>query len=251
MPLTKPRLVRYLYMILLLAYSLAGRTTITIAHRLSTIKDADCIYVMSDAGVLEKGKHDELLSNEDGPYAHLVAAQRLRESREDINIPDVVHVGQEPSEKAVESSADIEKVAMEEVALDRSNTLKSLASEIIERRKAQGLSKQEKEYSMFYLFKRMGKINKGEWKQYLFGSLFAMGNYPAFSDDLGFSQSVRSDWGCLPGFRYCLVCVKHGLCFPHGQGANYSVRQTALGVTGFSDPTAQGRRHAGDRNALW
>jgi len=30
---------------------------------------------------------------------------------------------------------------------------------------------------MFYLFKRMGRINQGEWKSYLFGSLFAIGQY--------------------------------------------------------------------------
>jgi ATP-binding cassette subfamily B (MDR/TAP) protein 1 len=83
----------------------------------------------------------------------------------------------ESREKAVGSSADIEKAAMEEVPLGRRNTSRSLASEIIEQRKAQGSSSQEKAYSMFYLFKRMGKINRGEWKQYLFGSIFAVGKY--------------------------------------------------------------------------
>jgi ATP-binding cassette, subfamily B (MDR/TAP), member 1 len=166
---------------------LAGRTTITIAHRLSTIKDADCIYVMGGGRVLERGKHDELLSNEDGPYARLVAAQRLREARDEIDVSDVVPVGQESCEKAVESSADIEKAAMEEVPLGRRNTSRSLASEIIKQRKAQGLSNQEKEYSMLYLFKRMGRINRGEWKHYLFGSLFAIGKYFPF---LGQSWSL-------------------------------------------------------------
>jgi ATP-binding cassette subfamily B (MDR/TAP) protein 1 len=135
---------------------------------------------MGDGRVLEKGKHDELLSNEDGSYARLVAAQRLREARDEIDVTDVVAVGQESREKAVESSADIEKAAMEEVPLGRRNTSRSLASEIIEQRKSQGLSNQDKEYSMFYLFKRMGKINKAEWKHYLFGSLFAVGKYFPF-----------------------------------------------------------------------
>lgn len=189
----------------------AGRTTITIAHRLSTIKDADCIYVMGDGRVLEKGKHDELLSNEDGPYARLVAAQRLREARDEIDIADVT-VGQESGEKAVESSADIEKAAMEEVPLGRRNTSRSLASEIIEQRKLQGLSNKEKDYSLFYLFKRMGRINSGEWKHYLFG---------------------------------CLFCIATGAVFP-AFGIVWS-----QAVTSFSDPTAKERRHAGDRNALW
>jgi ATP-binding cassette subfamily B (MDR/TAP) protein 1 len=166
--------------LLLFINSLAGRTTITIAHRLSTIKDADCIYVMGGGLVLERGKHNELLSNEDGAYARLVAAQRLREARYDTDVGDVVPVGQESYEKAVESSADIEKAAMEEVPLGRRNTSRSLASEIIEQRKSQGLSKQEKEYSMLYLFKRMGKINRGEWKNYVFGTLFAIGKYFPF-----------------------------------------------------------------------
>jgi ATP-binding cassette subfamily B (MDR/TAP) protein 1 len=157
---------------------LSGRTTITIAHRLSTIKEADCIYVMGDGGVLERGKHNELLSNENGHYARLVAAQRLREARDEVT--DVVPVGQESYEKAVESSADIEKAAMEEVPLGRRNTSRSLASEIIEQRKAQGLPNQEKEHSLFYVFKRMGKINKAEWRKYLLGTLLCICEYFPF-----------------------------------------------------------------------
>jgi ATP-binding cassette, subfamily B (MDR/TAP), member 1 len=164
----------------LLANSSAGRTTITIAHRLSTIKDADCIYVMGGGCVLERGKHDELLSDEDGAYARLVAAQRLREARDEIIVGDLVPVGQESSEKVVESSADIEKAAMEEVPLGRRNTSRSLASDIIEQRKSQRLSNQEKDHSLFYLFKRMGRINSAEWKQYLLGCLFAIGKYFPF-----------------------------------------------------------------------
>jgi ATP-binding cassette subfamily B (MDR/TAP) protein 1 len=139
---------------------------------------------MGNGVVLERGKHDELLSDEDGPYARLVAAQRLREAREAVDIADVsdLPVGQS-SEKAVESNLDIEKEALEDVPLGRSNTHKSLASEILEQRK--GLSKHEKEHSIFYLFRRMGRINKGEWKNYLFGCIFAIGKYFLYSDNLG------------------------------------------------------------------
>ncbi|WP_276797274.1 ABC transporter ATP-binding protein [Fusobacterium gonidiaformans] len=38
-----------------------GRTTITIAHRLSTIMNADEILVLTEQGIVEKGKHQELL----------------------------------------------------------------------------------------------------------------------------------------------------------------------------------------------
>ena len=160
---------------------MTGRTTITIAHRLSTIKDADCIHVIGDGVVLESGKHDELLSNQDGPYARLVAAQRLREAREGIDIDDEDVNG--PSQKAVEGPSDIEKAALEEVPLDRSTTQRSLANQILEQRKAQGATKREKEYSMFYLFRRMGGINKAEWKGYLFGCLFSIGDFSDFSNN--------------------------------------------------------------------
>lgn len=39
-----------------------GRTSFIVAHRLSTITDADLILVMKDGDIIEKGKHDELLS---------------------------------------------------------------------------------------------------------------------------------------------------------------------------------------------
>jgi ATP-binding cassette, subfamily B (MDR/TAP), member 1 len=152
----------------------AGRTTITIAHRLSTIKDADCIYVIGDGAVLERGKHDELLSNGDGLYTRLVAAQRLREGRE-VADDDVI---EQSSDQVLEDHTDVEKAALEEIFLDRSNTHRSLASEVLEQRKAaQGSAKREKEYTTFYLFKRMGRINKGEWKSYLLGFICSIGQY--------------------------------------------------------------------------
>ena len=49
------------------------RTTIIIAHRLSTIKNADRIVVLSENGIEQVGKHEELLRI-DGPYRKLVMA---------------------------------------------------------------------------------------------------------------------------------------------------------------------------------
>ena len=130
--------------------------------------------------MLERGKHDELLNNEDGPYARLVAAQGLREARDEIDVADVVPVRQGSWEKTVERSGDIEKASMEEDPLSCRNTSRFLAGEIIEQSKELRSSNQDKEYSMLYLFKRMGMINRGEWKYYLFGSLFSIGNHFPF-----------------------------------------------------------------------
>ncbi|MDK4491918.1 ABC transporter ATP-binding protein/permease, partial [Fusobacterium necrophorum] len=41
-----------------------GRTTITIAHRLSTIMNADEILVLTEQGIVERGKHEELLKKQ-------------------------------------------------------------------------------------------------------------------------------------------------------------------------------------------
>ena len=38
-----------------------GRTTFVIAHRLSTIKNSDCIMVLEQGRIIERGNHDELL----------------------------------------------------------------------------------------------------------------------------------------------------------------------------------------------
>ncbi len=45
-----------------------GRTTLVIAHRLSTIRNADEIVVITDEGITERGRHDELLAH-NGLYA--------------------------------------------------------------------------------------------------------------------------------------------------------------------------------------
>ena len=39
-----------------------GRTTFVIAHRLSTVKNSDCIMVMEQGRIIERGTHDELIA---------------------------------------------------------------------------------------------------------------------------------------------------------------------------------------------
>lgn len=48
-----------------------GRTSIIIAHRLSTIRDVDCIYVLDQGIIKEKGTHDELMAKDEGVFASL------------------------------------------------------------------------------------------------------------------------------------------------------------------------------------
>ncbi len=52
----------------------ADRTTFVIAHRLSTVRDADCILVIEDGHIVERGTHGALLEA-DGLYANLWRVQ--------------------------------------------------------------------------------------------------------------------------------------------------------------------------------
>ncbi|SFE83637.1 ATP-binding cassette, subfamily B [Paenibacillus catalpae] len=52
----------------------AGRTTLVIAHRLATIKNADRIVVVTENGITEEGRHEELVAT-GGVYSRLHQAQ--------------------------------------------------------------------------------------------------------------------------------------------------------------------------------
>ncbi|KAG8940248.1 GTPase-activating protein [Tulasnella sp. 424] len=187
----------------------AGRTTITIAHRLSTIRDADQIYVIGNGGVLERGTHAQLLANPEGPYAQLVNAQKLEgqdSDREVLGRDDKVTEG-------LMTEAEVEATLAEEVpeALKRIGTGRSLASEIIEKKRSGNIEAKD-EHSLLYLLKRMALICHDDMSLYTLGTLGAIATglvYPAF-----------------------------GIVF-------------AKAMDGFSLVDRHALRHEGDRNALW
>lgn len=60
-----------------------GRTTILISHRISTVRGADRIYVLDHGRVVERGRHEELITR-GGYYADLHQKQLLEEELESI-----------------------------------------------------------------------------------------------------------------------------------------------------------------------
>ncbi len=55
-----------------------GRTTFVIAHRLSTVKNSDCIMVLENGCIIERGSHDELIA-ERGKYYQLYTGNAIGE----------------------------------------------------------------------------------------------------------------------------------------------------------------------------
>ena len=53
-----------------------GRTTFVIAHRLSTVRNSDCIMVLEQGRIIERGTHDQLIE-EKGKYYQLYTGNAI------------------------------------------------------------------------------------------------------------------------------------------------------------------------------
>ena len=53
-----------------------GRTTFVIAHRLSTVRNSDCIMVLEQGWIIERGTHDQLME-EKGRYYQLYTGNAI------------------------------------------------------------------------------------------------------------------------------------------------------------------------------
>ena len=55
-----------------------GRTTFVIAHRLSTVRNSDCIMILEQGRIVERGTHEELLEKK-GRYYQLYTGNSVSE----------------------------------------------------------------------------------------------------------------------------------------------------------------------------
>ncbi|GAA5899256.1 hypothetical protein JCM6882_009297 [Rhodosporidiobolus microsporus] len=212
----------------------AGRTTITIAHRLSTIKEADQIIVLTAGHILESAMstsegtaHQLLLRDPEGAYSKLVAAQKFREEAVDdaadkASILDSVE--EQPANPGELTRAQLDEMARNEKpqfeALKRAQSGRSLASEMIERRK-RDLEEGDMgpvKHGFIYLLYRLYHLNRDQWRHYIAGFAAAIGSgcvYPVFGIIFGgviavfstdLSQPGARDTLRHDGDRYSLYC---------------------------------------------
>lgn len=124
---------------------------------------------------METGTHHELL-RDNGAYARLVQSQKLKESApsDDDAVLEADEAGNDqPEEKDADvqqADPDTEKMIS---TLRRTDTAPSLASAILKEKAAARDAETKTEYSFFYAFGRMVRINRDAKWLYLWGCLGA------------------------------------------------------------------------------
>ncbi|XP_074269732.1 ABC transporter B family member 9-like isoform X2 [Silene latifolia] len=68
---------------------MTNRTTVIVAHRLTTIKNADLIAVVHQGKIVEKGRHDQLISDPEGGYSQLVRLQEGAKEKESVYMDSI------------------------------------------------------------------------------------------------------------------------------------------------------------------
>lgn len=117
---------------------------------------------MDDGLVLEHGTHSQLLRNPDGPYSRLVTAQKLRDRR-DSDVETIEQAGASPD------GAENRQEKFEDDLVHKT-TGHTLASNMEQRK---DVSEKEPGHNLFYVFMRMGKLNRASWLNYGFGAIAA------------------------------------------------------------------------------
>jgi ATP-binding cassette subfamily B (MDR/TAP) protein 1 len=160
---------------------------------------------------LEQGTHNQLLANPDSAYAQLVKAQELTAQKEkatSFDDDDSLEGPEATNGRTImggdsTSGSDLKREETRlsgkngelPAGLERKNTQRSIASEVLASRAAKEGQQDEKEklYSFFYLAKRCYKINR-EYKTYYFGGLLAaIGSgmvYPAIAILFGYVRRL-------------------------------------------------------------
>ena len=70
---------------------MAGRTSFVIAHRLSTVRNSDCIMVMEQGRIIERGTHNELIEEKGKYYELYTGNTSLNSPACASSAPDVPH----------------------------------------------------------------------------------------------------------------------------------------------------------------